>query len=101
MDGKECAATQLLVVLVIFFIFFRFLLKKAYRSTIDRESRKLATLSEKKLRKRYKNALNNRNNKFLSWYISGVLFYKIYREHVENLYQLYQEEMDRRGFIEE
>ena len=101
MNADQKFLVQLLVVLVIFFFFFRFVLKKAYRSTITRESKKLSTLSEKKLRKRYKNARNNRNNKFLSWYISGGLYYKIYREHVENLYQLYQEEMNRRSFIEE
>lgn len=101
MNTDQKFLVQLFIVLIIFFFFFRFVLKKAYRSTIICERKKLPILSEKKLRKKYKNARNNRNNKFLSWYISGGLYYKIYREHVENLYQLYQEEMNRRGFLEE
>lgn len=92
---------QLVVVLVLFVIAFRFLLAKVYRSTLERETKKLPTLPEKKLRKRYKNAVSNRKNKFLAWYVSGILFYKVYRDHLDNLYQLYHTEMIRRGFLEE
>ncbi len=101
MDTLMQIVLLIIVIVVIMFVFNLYckMLGKLSQNSIRKRIGK-GKISDKQLIKLYKTSSIGRGSKWVAFFMYGI-FYKSFLKMQEGTYQIYKEEMERRGLLDE